>query len=214
MTTTPQFADVHNAFRKWAGEPYSVSTFRHDSQSVGDFNSLDVLCYRSESEDSLRPEDEFTFLATVGMSCQRVQILPFQSELVWRITGRRSWEEIQALSEALATVAVLPLYRERVLFVPGKVVRDVTLPVFEKMNSLLVTHWGIHGPEYLPMAGKAVLLLWLKPLYDAEALLAERIGESELSRRFRCEGIDWDNPNRVILGPVAQLGDGGVPNEF
>ena len=191
-----QLEDLHRAYREWAGEPFSTSTFRRENRPPAVPAALDVLCYRSTDEDRLRPENEFTFFATAGLSLQDAHGLSGRIELTWRLAGRRSWEEIEALAEALAELAVLPMYGP-VLFVPGAVVRNLSLPVFRDMDSLLITHWGVHSPEYLPGVQPPVGLLSIKPLFGSEAAMVESMGVSEACRRFLLEGIDWDDPARA-----------------
>src|SRR5438876_5169804 len=105
MSLEVQLEELHRAYRQWAGEPFSISTFRRENDPSAAFAALDVLCYQSTGEDHLRPENEFTFLATVGLSLQELPGPLPRAELTWRVTGRRAWEEIQALSQALATIA-------------------------------------------------------------------------------------------------------------
>ncbi len=195
MSPESQTEELRQAYREWAGEPFSVSTFRREDLAPTPFQALDVLCYRSTDEDRLRPENEFTFLATAGLSLQDMPGPCGRIELIWRIAGCRSWDEIQALAEALAGIAVLPLYGP-VIFAPGAIVRNISLPVFEGMHNLLVTHWGTAGPEYLEGIQPPVLLLSIKPLFDSEVRAAERIGDQETCRRFQIEGVDWDQPAR------------------
>jgi hypothetical protein len=187
--------DLHQACRQWAGEPVFVFTFRRENRSPVSFEALDVLCYRSDDDDHLRAEDEFTFLVTAGISLQEMADLVGRVELVWRLQGRRTSEEIQALAEALAVIAVLPQYGP-VRFAPGAVIRNLSLPIFDRMDSLLITHWGVHSPEYLP----GILLLSIKALFGNEATIAEQIGPEEACRRFLFEGVDWDAPDRRSAG--------------
>jgi hypothetical protein len=121
-------------------------------------------------------------------------------ELIRRVTGRRCWEEIQALAEALAAIAVLPLYGQAI-FTPDAIVREVALPVFDRMDSLLVTNWGVYGAEYLPCVQPPVSLLAIKALFGSECEMVQQIGAEEACRRFLAEGIDWDDPAR----PCAKL---------
>jgi len=194
-----QVGDLHQAYREWAGEPVFISTFRRESFPPVSFEALDVLCYRSGDEDRLRAESEFTFLATVGLSLQELDGPFDQVELVWRLQGRQTWEAIQALAKALATIAVLPQYGP-VRFEPGAVIRNISLPVFDRMNNLLITHWGVHSPEYLPGLQPPVMLLSIKALFSSEAAIVEQIGPEEASRRFLLEGVHWDDPDRKCAG--------------
>jgi hypothetical protein len=184
---------LHRAYRHWAGEPFSVSTFRSEHDST--LTTLDVICYRSSNEDNLRPENEFTFLATVGLGLHNIGDNP-RAELIWRVSGRRSWTEIKALSECLARIAVLPLYRPNVSFTPGSVIYGLSFPVFEGKDCLLVIHWGAQRPEYLPGVKPSVLLLWIKPLYNSETSIVRRVGSCGSLTLFRKEGIDLDDPRR------------------
>lgn len=196
MSLERQIEDLHRAYREWAGEPFSISTFRRENLPSAAIGALDVLCYQSTDEDRLRPADEFTFFATAGLSLHHMDSPSSRIELLWRLTGRRSWEEIQVLAQALASVAVLPWY-EPVAFAPDTVIRNVSLPVFDRTDSLLVTHWGVHDPEYLPGVLPPVALLCLKPLFGSEAAIVQRIGAREACRRFLDEGINWDDPARA-----------------
>jgi hypothetical protein len=194
-----QVDDLHQAYRQWAGEPVFVSTFRRENRLPVSFEALDVLCYRSGDEDRLRAEDEFTFLVTAGLSLQETDDPIGRVELVWRLQGRRTWQEIQALAEALAAIAVLPQYGP-VRFAPGAVIRNISLPIFDRMDSLLITHWGVHSPEYLPGLQPPVLLLSIKALFGSEAAIVEQIGPEEACRRFLLEELDWDAPDRKCAG--------------
>jgi hypothetical protein len=195
MTFEIQVEDLHRAYRNWAGEPFSISTFRRENLPPTRLAALDLLCYRSTDEDRLRPENEFTFFATAGLSLQEAHRPLERFELIWRIAGRRSCDEIQALAEALATLAALPMYGP-VVFAPGAIIRNVSLPVFDRMDSLLVTHWGVHTPEYLPGLRPPVLLLGIKALFGSEAMIVEHIDHREACRRFILEGVDCDDPAR------------------
>ena len=207
MMTKRAIADLHKSYRKWAGEPFSISTFRRDRGDVGKFNSLDILCYRSEDADHLRSENEFTFLATAGLSCLATRAFEPPCELIWRIAGRRMWEEIQKLSETLAKIAVFPFYGKGMSFIPGTVLQNLHFPVFEQMHSLLIAHLGIRGEEHLPATHPPVSLYWIKPLYDAEVNLLQELGHQEFCATFGLQGIDWDNPERSPLRlPQAMTG--------
>lgn len=210
MSFELQAEDLRHAYLQWAGEPFSVSTFRREDAAPSPLDALDVLCYQSTDEDHLRPENEFTFLATAGLSLQDTGG-PFpRVELIWRVAGRRSWEEIQVLAEALAAVAVLPLYGQAA-FTPGAIVREVSLPVFDRMNSLLVTNWGVHEPEYLPSLQPRVALLAIKALFGSECQTVEQIGDREACRRFLAEGVDWDDPARPCAKLSGHASAGGAP---
>ena len=199
MSAELQLDALHRAYREWAGEPFSVSTFRNQTGPIDAFHALDVLCYRTADEDRLDPGSAFTFFATAGLSVQGSQDDEERVELIWRVTGRRSWPEIQALAQALATIAALPLYGSAI-FVPGAIIRNISLPVFDRMDSLIVTHWGVHSPEYLPRIDPPVLLLEIKALFPNEALLAECVGEREICQRLLLESLDWNDPTRPAAG--------------
>jgi hypothetical protein len=202
-----QIEDLHRAYREWAGEPFSISTFRRENRPSTSLPALDVLCYQSTDADHLQPDSEFTFLATAGASLHEMPG-PFpRVELLWRLAGRRSCEEIQALAGALATIAVLPLYGS-VIFAPGAVIRNVELPVFDRMDSLVITHWSVHNPECLPGLQPPVLLLNIRALFDSEGQIVERIGEREACSRFLLEGVDWDDPDRACASLEGGLSRG------
>jgi hypothetical protein len=202
MNSEPLIDLLHFAYRKWAGEPFSVSTFRRENTSPTALPILDVLCYRSSDRDELRPENEFTFLATAGLSMLSFPPPWERIELIWRIAGRRSWGEIQALAEGLATIAALPMYGP-VVFTPGAIIRNISLPLFDRMDSLLITHWGMRSPEYLPGFQQPLLLLAIKALFGSEAAMAASVGGQEVCNRFLAEGLDCDDPCRPRLAPQA-----------
>lgn len=190
--------DLHAAYRHWAGEPMLVSDFRHTpAPPTGVPAALDVLCFQASAEDKLASEDEYTILATVGISTHATDASTGRLELVWEISRRLSMREARAAAEALAEVAVLPFYRQ-VRFVPGVVVRGVQLPLFERMTCLLITNWGVYGDEQLPGLEPPVKLLWVKALFESEADIAEQIGEFETNRQLHEQGIDWDDPARAM----------------
>jgi Suppressor of fused protein (SUFU) len=194
-----EFEILHKAIRRWAGEPFSVSTFRREQDASSTFTALDVVCHRSEHQEKLRTQDEFTFLTTAGVSVCGQPSNFSRVELVWRIAGRRSWEEIQLLSQSLATIAALPVYRPSLIFAPGVVIQGLSLPIFTRMDSLFITHWGISAPEYLPGLRPPVLLLWIKPLYGSETSVVEQLGDQKAALLFRQRLLDLDNPLRFSL---------------
>jgi len=197
---------LHEGFRKWSGTPTAVSEFRHDDSSDDVPAELDVLYFQPLLEEASSGEELFTVLATAGMSTRIMRGLCPRAELILDIRGGYDWDDLYALGEKLAELAVAPFYGGP-SYLPDQVLRNVSLPLFSSMDCILVTEWGVHPPpEWLPGVTPPVQLLSIQPLYAAEADIIEEIGASDAYRRFRAEDIDWDDPNR------AQASLQGIPS--
>ena len=200
MTQRPiTLESLHEAYRRWSGEPLTVSTFRHTGDEAAAPSALDVLCYQAPPEEKLPPPEQYTMFVTAGLSTREMTGDVPRLELYWDVSRRLAPAEIRVMAEALSQIAVLPFYRD-VRFAPGVVVEDLNLPVFKGMRSLLVTNMGVYGEEWLPGLNPPVKILCLKALFQSETEGARRIGEYEVNRQFQIHGVDWGNPDRP---PVA-----------
>ncbi|WP_228062085.1 SMI1/KNR4 family protein [Coleofasciculus sp. LEGE 07081] len=156
---------------------------------------LDILFFQPAAEDNLSEDEYFTYIATAGMSTRIMQEPCKHVELILCVQERQPQAALELLGRRLAELAVLP-FREGTSFTPNLLLYDVSLPLFERMDCALITNWGVYSPEWLPGIQPPVQLLSVKPVYKSEADIIEGIGDIEVCRRFRNEGINWDNPKR------------------
>jgi len=200
--------DLHASYNTWADLPVDVLELRHAVIEVGTPTSMDVLFFQPTAEDNLSDEEYFTFITTAGMSTHLMPSSHEPAELFLQIIGRQSVTDLHRLGRRLAEFAVLP-FRENFAFVPGLILHNVSLPLFTAMSSVLITHWGIHAPTWLPNTKPPVLLLSVIPLYASEATIIEEIGECEAALRFYAEEINWRDPQRppAALSPRMAVVD-------
>lgn len=188
--------ELHTAFIGWAGEPVDILELRRDEENEQVPTEIDILFFQPKEEDNLSEDEFFTIIATAGMSTRIMRGPCKRVELIIRIQGRQNLKNLQALGRGLGELAVEP-FRIGGFFAPNLILCNVTLPLFEGMNCVLITNVGIHSPEWLPTIKPPVQLLWVKPIYESEADIIEGIGDIEASRRFTIEGINWDDPKRA-----------------
>lgn len=188
--------ELHRAYENWIGgsRPISVLSLRHAEATPHVPHELDILFFQPKKKNGI-PQEQFTYLVTAGMSKFTIPG-PYQHiELTLCAEGTHPFQQLEKLGRQLAELAVTP-FREGSYLAPNLLIREVSLQFFDKMNCVLVTHWGLHEPEYLPGLTPQVLLLSLHPLYPGEADLVEEIGDIEAARRFYHEGINWNDPKR------------------
>lgn len=189
------------AYELWSGKPVASLQLRRNEASDRIPTEMDVLFFQPEETDNVPEEEFFTSIATAGMSTRAMPGSGERAELVLRVQGKYPLDELQKLGRKLAELAVVP-FREETSFAPNLVVSDISFPLFDKMSCALITNWGVYSPEYLPDIRPPVQLLWVKPIYEEEAEVIEKIGDEEAARRFMKEHVNWDDPKR---GP-AHLG--------
>lgn len=191
----PTLSALHTAYERWAGIPAAILELQRDELKEQVPTELDILFFQPAEEDNLSEDEYFTYIATAGMSTRIMQGPCKHVELILCVQERQPQEALELLGRRLAELAVLP-FREGTYFTPNLLLYDVSLPLFERMNCVLITNWGVYSPEWLPGIQPPVQLLSVKPVYKSEADIIERIGDIEACRRFRNEGINWDNPKR------------------
>jgi hypothetical protein len=187
--------DIRMAYERWAGSPSAVIELRRNEQNERVPTELDILFFQPTVEDHLSEEDYFTYIATVGMSTRVMQAPCLYAELIISVQKKQSPKAIEMLARRLAELAVLP-FRASSYFAPNFLFYDISLPLFDRMNCVLITDWGVSSPEYLPGIQPPVRLLSVKPVYESEAKVIAVIGAIEACRRFRYEEINWDDPQR------------------
>lgn len=183
------------AYEQWLGRPVSVVSLRRPEEHDDVPAELDILFFQPENQDELLEEDRFTYIATAGLSTRHMPESGALVELVMRIDGPYALAALEDLARALAEIGVLP-FRDGIDLAPNMLVHGTTLPLFEAMTSLVVTHWGVSSPQWLPGLEPPVLVLSLQPVYGSEAEMIETLGVEEAGRRFVAEEINWHNPRR------------------
>jgi hypothetical protein len=156
---------------------------------------LNILFFQPEPEDNLSEEEYFTFIATAGMSTPMMNGPCKHVELIISVQGLQPPEALETLGRRMAELAVIP-FREDTYFAPNLLLSGVSLPLFERMNCVLITNWGVNSPEWLPGIQPPVQLLSVKPVYESEAEIIKVIGDIEACSRFINDGVNWDDPKR------------------
>lgn len=193
--TNITLSDLHVAYEKWAGQPVWTLELRKNEINEQIPTEMNILFFQPAREDNLSDEEYFTYIATAGMSTRTMKGLCKHIELIICVAGRQHSEDLRALGRRLAELAVIP-FREESYFAPNLIVCNVSLPLFQKMNCVLVTNWGTHSPEYLPGIVPPVQVLCVRPIYESEANVIDKIGDIEAIRRFMSEGVNLDDPKR------------------
>lgn len=193
--TTISLLELHASYVIWVDPPVDVLELRHNATEAALPTALDVLFFQPTEEDELPEEEYFNFIATAGMSTYLMPGSQDPVELFLQVRGRHNFADLHSLGRRLAELAVLP-FRENFAFVPGLVLHNVSLPLFTAMDSVLITHWAVHAPTWLPNTNPPVLLLSVIPLYESEAIIIAEIGEREAVLRFYAEEINWRDPHR------------------
>lgn len=192
--------DLHAAYQQWAGTPIASLELRHAEVSDNIPTAMDILFFQPPPEDKVSSKEFFTYITTAGMSTRIMQGPCQYVELILRVQGRHDLEKLKTTGRGLGELAIVP-FREGTYFAPNLIVSNISLPLFEHMDSVLITNWGIQTPEYLPGLKMPVQLLSIHPIYASEADIIEAIGDVEASRRYAIQGINWDDPER----PPAHL---------
>jgi len=186
---------LHTAYETWLEVPVAISEFRHIASDDNLPTELDVLFFQPREEDVIE-DSFFTYLVTAGMSTRTLEGPDRQIELGLQVVGRYEWDALHVLAIRLSELALAPYYQDA-LYAPNQIVRDVSLPLFDGMDCMLITDWSISPPpDYLPGLTLPVRLLRIQPLFTHEADIVDTIDAREAYRRFRAEGIDWNAPHR------------------
>lgn len=195
--TNVKLSELDQAYRDWLGEPVKRLQFRHESSDDRVPTELEVLLFRPEQSDQLPDHKQFTYVATAGMSTRRLEGPHERVELVLRVDGKHSDDELELLGNTLAKIAVVP-FLEKLQLGPGRVLCDIEWPLFTEMHCALLTHWAVTLDRWLSTKEPLALLLSIVPIHEREAEVVARIGELEANARFVSEGINWHDPHRSI----------------
>ena len=189
--------DINIAWNQWMGKPAFRLELRRQWAGVGFPTEMDILFFQPKPSDGLRGDEFFTIIATAGMGLFAIEKPYPRVELALTIKGEWPRPKLEALGRKLAEMAVVP-FRFDLPAQPNVILSSVELPLFESMNHLLYTHWGVYAPHWLPGLTPAVLVLGVVPLFDAEVDLVQNIGDKETFRRFTHENIETDDPKRAV----------------
>ncbi len=193
--TNLTLADLNAAYERWAGKPVAVLQFQKEELNEQIPTELNILFFQPELEDDLSDDEYFTYIATAGMSTRVMQGPCKHVELILCVQKHQPPETLNEIGLKLAELAVIP-FRENTYFAPNILLSNVSLPLFEHMNCVLITNWGVYSPEWLPGIQPPVQLLSMKPVYESEANMIKVIGDVEACRRFQHQGVNWDDPKR------------------
>ncbi|MFB2891749.1 suppressor of fused domain protein [Aerosakkonemataceae cyanobacterium BLCC-F50] len=191
----PTLAALNAAYERWAGTPTTILELRRGELNEQIPTELNILFFQPEPEDNLSEEEYFTYIATAGMSTHVMQGPCKHAELILCVQRLQPPEALETLGRRIAELAVIP-FREDTYFAPNLLLSGVSLPLFEPMNCVLITNWGVNSPEWLPGIQPPVQLLSVKPVYESEAEIIKVIGDIEACSRFINEGVNWDDPKR------------------
>ena len=184
-------------FEEWYGEPHYVLTFaRPDEQAIPD--RLEILYYFGEEV-----EEYPTAIATIGLASYSPIMTSDRAELMLYVAIGQSQQDYERLGKGLANLVWRCLGLGS-YFIPNQVLQDISIPLFERMNSLFVMDWGYKVPEWLPGIEPDVRVLEVVPIYDSEAEQLENIEET-----FRAEickqAIAKGNRSNPLREPVRLL---------
>lgn len=191
----PTLADLHAAYERWAGTPAAILELWRDELNEQIPTELNILFFQPAQEDNLSEEEYFTYIATAGISTRVMKGPCKHVELILCVQELQPPKTLEVLGRRLADLAVIP-FREDTYFAPNLLLSGVSLPLFERMNCVMITNWGVYSPEWLPGIQPPVQLLSMKPVYESEAEIIKVIGDIEACRRFTNEGVNWDDPKR------------------
>ncbi|HAJ58509.1 MAG TPA: hypothetical protein DCP31_03965, partial [Cyanobacteria bacterium UBA8543] len=122
-------------FEEWNGEPHYVLTFaRPDEQAIPD--RLEILYYFGEEV-----EEYPTAIATIGLASYSPIMTSDRAELMLYVAIGQSQQDYEMLGKGLANLVWSCLALGE-YFIPNQVLRDISIPLFERMNSLFVMDWG------------------------------------------------------------------------
>ena len=187
---------LHTAYEEWLGRPNALFELRTRQADKHVPSELDLLLFQPPNNEKLPDEEQFTYIATAGLStCKMPRTRPLM-EVIIRVDGAYPFDVLEELGRKIAEIAVLP-FREKNQFYPNLLIYPVQLPLFEGMGYLLVTNWAVESEKWLFVQKRRVLMLNLIPLFESEAQIVGEIGDREASRRFLAENINWYNPKRA-----------------
>ncbi|HEX5414887.1 MAG TPA: suppressor of fused domain protein [Chloroflexota bacterium] len=186
------------AYTDWLGEPCEILPLRHRGAEAGLPVRLDLLFFQPSADDPAAADDQFTFVATAGISAAAGGSLAELAEVMLEVEGEWSPGQLREVGIAVAEIAMAPARRQGRLRA-NTLIRDVAWPIFEGMTAALVTRWPAPGETWLTSMSPPVQVLQLVPLYAAEALFAKRRGDRELLERFSASGVNWNDPKRSCL---------------
>jgi hypothetical protein len=127
-------------------------------------NRLDILYYFSEDQ-----EESPTWTATAGLASCITSSICERAELVLSIPATQSHSDYDNLCEGLANLVGSCLSRG-LYFAPNQVIRNISIPLFERMNFVFVRDWwGYEFPEWLPNIEPGVRILKIVLIYKTEA---------------------------------------------
>ena len=167
------------AYQEWLGEPnYVLAVAAPDEQTIP--NKLDILYYFSEDG-----EKDPTWIATAGLAMSNMRASREPAELVLHIPASQSHSDYDNLGKGLANL-VWSCLSLGFYFGPNEVIRNISIPLFERMNCVFVMDWwGYEFPEWLPNIEPGVRRLRIVTIYENEA---EQLDNIELI--FRTEVVE------------------------
>jgi Suppressor of fused protein (SUFU) len=183
--------DIYDSYTAWQGAPAHILKFEDDPQPALPIHSLLYL--------PIEKEEVFeSSLYTAGMSAHVMSEECPHAELNLDVLGRHPMDDYERLGQGLINI-IRARFQQGLDFIPNSVIRNISLPLFEKMNSLLITDWAKGVQEYLPDLEPPVRLLRVLPLFDSEAAKVEAIGDLNTITAFVKSGINWADPSREPL---------------
>ncbi len=187
---------LHQAYQQWWGKPDYVLSIvapnQGDIPKQFDPKRLDIVYYFSEDI----AEEFVTNIATVGMATYQMNSPSSRAELMLDIDIGISRSNYKKLGRGLANLVWNCLSRG-LSFVPNEAIRDISLPLFEKMNSLFVMDlWGYQGPQWLPNIETDVTVLRVVPIYESEVEQIEQIEVTIRTLVFEQAIKNSSNPDR------------------
>jgi cell wall assembly regulator SMI1 len=200
---TNSLSDISAAFLEVVGTTAKTLKFQKERPDSPEPDELDILLVY-ETEDVYERENvefadfEFAAVTTSGMSTRALPGPHPYIELGLSVHGEFAIEEVEALGQKIAELAMMA-FREEIHFAPGVLLRDVSLPMFDGMNCVLIADWYIHTPEWLRDLPNPPLLLTLLPLYESEVDIIEQIGVVGIHKLFLKQKIEWPQRDRPPL---------------
>jgi cell wall assembly regulator SMI1 len=157
------------AYQEWLGEPnYVLAVTASDEQEIS--NTLELLYYFSEDD-----EEDPTWIATAGLANCTTSSICDRAELVMYVPANPSHSEYENLGQGFANL-VWDCLARGLYFAPNQVIRNISLPLFERMNCVFVTDWwGYEFPEWLPNIEPGVRILKIVLIYETEAQQLDNI---------------------------------------
>lgn len=199
-TTQVTRQELLAAYDVWLGQPVRVLELRSERVDELVPTEMDILFFQPAGIEQLSERKQFTYIATAGMSTRTLPGPYERVEMILRVDGPQSFDKLENLGRVLAQLALVP-FAESIPFAPNQLLCGIPLPVFEKMNCVLVTHWAVLSEKWLSTSRPLALSLSIIPVFEDEAVVIRDIGDIEASRRFVREGINWNDP----LRPRARL---------